>query len=89
MLAVLNASSGQSFATGTVYPHYMLDPDAPPSGVEAHIIDKDLSLFVDAAKREGTPSDTIAQAYVLMEKFAKLDPHAEMSGMYRFIRDTK
>ena len=87
MLAVLAASSGQSFVTDTVFARFMVDPQAPPSGVEAHIIDKDLSLFVDAAKRDGTPSDTIAKAYELMERFAKSDPRREMAGMYRYIRD--
>lgn len=87
MLEVLNVSSGQSFVTGTVFPRFMVDPHSASSGVEAHIIDKDLSLFVDAAKRDGTPNETIAQAYQLMQRFARSDPHGEMARMYRFIRD--
>ena len=87
MLEVINASSGQSLTTGQVFPTYMLTDPTGFSGADAHILRKDLSLFVDGAKQEGTPGAAITTAYETTVAFSEEDPKQDKAEIYKFIRD--
>lgn len=87
MLEVINASSGQSLTTGQVFPTYMITDPTGFSGADAHILRKDLSLFVDGAKQEGTPSAAITTAYETTIAFSEEDPKQDKAEIYKFIRD--
>lgn len=89
MLDVINASSGQCLTTQQVFPTYMATDPLGNTGADAHIIRKDLSLFVDGASREGTPSDAIARAYGSIVAFTEENPKRDKSEIYRFVRDRK
>ena len=86
MLEVVNASSGGSFLTSEVFPKYMTAGSEEVSGAEAHIIRKDLSLFVDGAAAEGTPNAAIARAYDIITAFAEEDPLQDQARIYDFVR---
>ncbi len=87
MLEVINSSSGQSLTTREVFPTYMLTDPAGFSGADAHILRKDLSLFVEGAKNEGTPGAAITTAYETTVAFAEEDPKQDKAEIYKFIRD--
>lgn len=86
MLEVINASSGGSFLTSQVFPKYMTSGSEEVSGAEAHIIRKDLSLFVDGAAAEGSPNAAIARAYDIITAFAEEDPLQDQVRIYDFVR---
>ncbi|MEM7748001.1 MAG: hypothetical protein AAF346_07095, partial [Pseudomonadota bacterium] len=79
--------SGQSLTTGQVFPTYMITDPTGFSGADAHILRKDLSLFVDGAKQEGTPGGAITIAYETTMAFSEEDPKQDKAEIYKFIRD--
>jgi 3-hydroxyisobutyrate dehydrogenase len=87
MLDVINASSGQNFATSKVFPKYIATDADGDTGGEAHIIKKDLRLFVDGAIADRAPNAAIAKAYEIIEAFAERDPLQDQARIYSFIRD--
>ena len=87
MLEVINVSSGQSFGTMNVFPQHIANGRYDGTGAEAHIIKKDLSLFVEGAAAEGCPGATIAQAYEAIAAFAGAQPTQDKSLIYPFVRD--
>ena len=86
MLEVINASSGGSFLTSEVFPKYMTGGCEEVSGAEAHIIQKDLSLFVDGAAAEGSANAAISRAYDIITAFAEEDPSQDQARIYDFVR---
>ncbi len=86
MLDVINASSGQSFVTSKVFPNYVAAKKDGETGAEAHIVKKDLGLFVDGALAEGTPNAAIAKAYEMITAFTERDPLQDQAQIYSFIR---
>ena len=87
MLEVLNASSGQNFSTSEIFPKYIATGDYDASGADAHILEKDLGLFVDGAKAEGSASAVIAKAYEIVAAFAEADPQQDQMRIYPFVRN--
>ncbi len=87
MLEVINASSGQSLTTSQVFPTYMATDPLGWSGADAHIIEKDLKLFVDGATAEGTPGAVITRAFDTIKAFSGEDPKQDKAEIYHFIRD--
>ena len=87
MLEVLNASSGQNFATAQIFPKYVATGNYDASGADAHILEKDLGLFVDGANAEGTPNAAIARTYEIVAAFAAADPRQDQMRIYPFVRD--
>jgi len=86
MLDVVNASSGQCLVTQQVFPAYMMHEPPESSGAEAHVLKKDLILFVEGADAEGTPNAAIAKAYETVAAFSHADPLQDKACIYRFIR---
>ena len=87
MLEVLNASSGQNFSTSEIFPKYIATGDYDASGADAHILEKDLGLFVDGANAEGSASAVIAKAYEIVAAFAEADPQQDQMRIYPFVRN--
>ena len=87
MLEVINVSSGQSFGTMNVFPQHIANGLYAGTGAEAHIIKKDLGLFVDAAGGENSPGATIAQAYEAIAAFSDAEPTQDKALLYPFVRD--
>ena len=87
MLEVINASSGRCLTTEQVFPTYMTKEPPGATGADAHIIEKDLSIFVDGATSEGTPNSVIGRAYQTIAAFSEENPMHDKSEIYRFIRD--
>ena len=87
MLEVLNASSGQNFSTSEIFPKYSATGDYDASGADAHILEKDLGLFVDGANAEGSASAVIAKAYEIVAAFAEADPQQDQMRIYPFVRN--
>jgi hypothetical protein len=65
-----------------------MTPNSPaPSGIEAHIIGKDLRLFVEDSKAMNTPSATISKAYETIAAFVDEDALQDQENLYAFVRD--
>ena len=88
MLAVINASSGQSFATSQTFPKFIVSGKFN-SGCEAHIIEKDLRLFVEDALRQGTDNTVIAKALERVVNFVAEDRTQDQFRIYPFIKSCK
>ena len=86
MLEVINESSGQNFATKFLFPKYVATEQYDASGAEAHIIEKDISLFVEGADGDGTPSKVIAAAYEIIKAFNEADPLQDQMNIYPYVR---
>ena len=86
MLEVINESSGQNFATKFLFPKYVATEQYDASGAEAHIIEKDISLFVEGADGDGTPSKVIAAAYEIIKAFNDVDPLQDQMNIYPYVR---
>ena len=87
MLSVINASSGQNFTTAQIFPKYVETGLYDGSGAEAHIVKKDIGLFVDGSEAEGTPNAAIRQAFDVVADFADADPLQDQMRIYPFVRD--
>ena len=86
MLEVINESSGQNFATKFLFPKYVATEQYDASGAEAHIIEKDISLFVEGADGDGTPSKVIAAAYEIIKAFNEADPLQDQMNIYPYVK---
>ena len=86
MLEVINESSGQNFATKFLFPKYVATEQYDASGAEAHIIEKDISLFVEGADGEGTPREAIAAAYGIIKAFNDADPLQDQMNIYPYVK---
>ena len=86
MLEVINESSGQNFATKFLFPKYVATEQYDASGAEAHIIEKDISLFVEGANGDGTPSKVIAAAYEIIKAFNDADPLQDQMNIYPYVK---
>ena len=87
MLAVINASTGQNFTTLHAFPKHVATGEFDGSGAEAHLVKKDLGLFVETADADGAPCPTIFRAYDTVAAFADSDPGQDMIRIYPFVRD--
>lgn len=87
ILKVINTCSAHSFVTSEVFPRCMTPNSPAASGIEAHIIEKDLRLFVEDSKASGTPSATISKAYESIAAFSDQDPVQDQENLYAFVRD--
>ena len=54
---------------------------------EAHLVKKDLGLFVESAGADDAPCPTIVRAYDTVAAFADSDPAQDMIRIYPFVRD--
>ena len=86
MLEVINESSGQNFATKFLFPKYVATEQYDSSGAEAHIIEKDISLFVEGANDEGTPNKAITAAYDIIKGFNNSNPTQDQMNIYPYVR---
>ena len=87
MLEVINASTGQNFTTLHAFPKHVATGEFSGSGAEAHLVKKDLGLFVETAGADGAPCPTIFRAYDTVAAFADSDPGQDMIRIYPFVRD--
>ena len=88
MLEVVNASSGQNFATLQIFPKYVATSQYDDSGAQAHIVKKDIGLFVSGSNGEGTPNAAITKAYEVIAEFSEADPLQDQMRIYPFVRDS-
>jgi 3-hydroxyisobutyrate dehydrogenase len=87
MLDVINSSSGRNGVASVTFPECVSIGVFDGAGAQAHIVKKDLSLFVDAAAAQGTKNAAIAKAFEVIAAFSDADPQQDMAGIYPFVRD--
>ena len=88
MLDVLNASSGQNTATSDKFPNRILNEKYDAQFTNKLLL-KDLSLYLENVGKAGTP-DTLSKVLVpVWQKFAEVEPGADITRVYPFIRDGK
>ena len=87
MLDVINGSSGMNFTTSQVFQKFLVEQPGEISGAEAHILRKDLALFVEGAAADDSTADAIGKAFEAIEAFAAADPLQDMMEIVRFVRD--
>ena len=89
MLKVVNESSGQNFATKHLFPKYVATKKYDESGAEAHIVEKDIGLFVKGSQADQTPNKVIAEAHNIVVEFSLCDPLQDQMRIYPFVKNYK
>ncbi len=87
MLEVVNASTGQNFTTLHAFPRHVATGEFGGSGAEAHVVRKDLGLFVAGVGADGASCPAIRRAYDTVTAFAEAGPTQDMMRIYPFVRD--
>jgi 3-hydroxyisobutyrate dehydrogenase len=88
MLAVMNVSSGQSFATSTHFPKHIVN-GAFDSAAPGRIVGKDLKLFVSEAGKAGTSHSIGAEALATFEAYLPGHLDDDWLRIFEFIRERK
>lgn len=86
MLDVMNAASGQSFVSSTLFPRHIAN-GAFDSAAPARIVAKDLALFVREAGLANTAHTIGDEALALFEQYNPADPDEDWLHIFEFIRD--
>jgi 3-hydroxyisobutyrate dehydrogenase len=89
MLEVINESSGQNFATQHLFPKYVATKNFDQSGAEAHIVEKDLGLFINSSTSDQTPNRLLAAAHEIIAEFSSNNPTQDQMMIYPYIRGKK
>ena len=88
MVEVLNASSGQNTATSDKFPNRILN-DKYDAGFTNTLLHKDVRLYLEAARRAGTPDAVSAVVVDYLRRFEEAEPGIDFTRIYPFIRDKK
>ncbi len=86
MLDVINVSSGQNFASQHFFPNHVLT-ETYDSAAQISISDKDIGLFVEEARAEGTGHTVAKAASGVIRMLADQSPDVDQTMLYPFIRD--
>ena len=84
MLTVLNMSSGQNTATSDKFPNHVLNRRYS-SGFKNSLMMKDVRLYLDAARRQGTASSVGKVTADVWQRFATADPDADFTKIFSFV----
>ena len=86
MLDVINVSSGQNFASQHFFPNHVLT-ETYDSAAQISISDKDIGLFVEEARAQGTGHTVAEAAFGVIRMLADQSPDVDQTMIYPFIRD--
>ena len=86
MLDVINVSSGQNFASQHFFPNHVLT-ETYDSAAQISISDKDIGLFVEEARAQGTGHTVAKAASGVIRMLADQSPDVDQTMIYPFIRD--
>lgn len=86
MLAVMNVSSGHSFATQTLFPKHIAS-GAFDSAAPARIVGKDLALFLAEARKASTAHRVGDEALALFKPFAQQHAEEDWLRIFEFMQD--
>jgi len=86
MLDVINVSSGQNFASQHFFPNHVLT-ETYDSAAHISISDKDIGLFVEEARAQGTGHTVAKAASGVIGMLADQSPDVDQTMIYPFIRD--
>ena len=86
MLDVINVSSGQNFASQHFFPNHVLT-ETYDSAAQISISDKDIGLFVEEARAQGTGHTVAKAASGVISMLADQSPDVDQTMIYPFIRD--
>ena len=86
MLDVINVSSGQNFASQHFFPNHVLT-ETYDSAAQISISDKDIGLFVEEARAQGTGHTVAKAASGVIRTLANQSPDVDQTMIYPFIRD--
>ena len=86
MLDVINVSSGQNFASQHFFPNHVLT-ETYDSAAQISISDKDIGLFVEEARAQGTGHTVAEAASGVIRMLADQSPDVDQTMIYPFIRD--
>jgi 3-hydroxyisobutyrate dehydrogenase-like beta-hydroxyacid dehydrogenase len=84
MIDVLNASSGQSAATGDKFPNHVLT-ERYAAGFANSLMVKDLRLYLGAVDAQGSPSVLGEVTAEVWERFAAVEPGADFTRIYPYV----
>jgi 3-hydroxyisobutyrate dehydrogenase-like beta-hydroxyacid dehydrogenase len=84
MLEVLNVSSGQSAASRDKFVDHVL-PGRYASGFANTLMAKDVTLYLDAARAEATPTTVGALTADVWQQFADAEPGADFTRIHPFL----
>lgn len=88
MIDVLNASSGRNDATATKFPANII-PGTFDRGFTARLLQKDIDLYREAQAGAGTADRVSREIVEGFREFHDVDPEADMTRLYPFVRDGK
>jgi 3-hydroxyisobutyrate dehydrogenase-like beta-hydroxyacid dehydrogenase len=83
VLEVVNASSGRSAASEDKFVNNVL-PGTYASGFLNTLMAKDLRLYADAVRSQGTPATVAATTVDVWQRFAEREPGVDFTAVYRF-----
>ena len=86
MLDVINVSSGQNFASQHFFPNHVLT-ETYDSAAQISISDKDIGLFVEEARAQGTGHTVAKAASGVIRMLSDQSPDVDQTMIYPFIRD--
>jgi len=87
MLDVVNVSSGQNTATSDKFPKHIL-PGTFSAGFYAELLNKDVQLYFENAKKAGTPVRVGAEIADIWQRCVNaFEPKTDFTRIYEFIRD--
>jgi 3-hydroxyisobutyrate dehydrogenase-like beta-hydroxyacid dehydrogenase len=86
MLEVLNTSSGQSAATSDKFVNHVLT-GTYSAGFASALMAKDVRLYLQAVDQEHGPSALGRLTADIWERFARDDPGADFTSIYRFVSE--
>lgn len=85
MVEVLNASTGRTSASVEKFPQNVI-PESSPPGAHGEIIQKDVTLFVEAATAAATPTRISEATADMWTEYVRRHPESESVGMYRYLK---
>jgi 3-hydroxyisobutyrate dehydrogenase-like beta-hydroxyacid dehydrogenase len=88
MVDVLNASSGQNTATSDKFPNRIM-PEAYDAGFTNTLLAKDVTLYLEALAEAGTADEVSKTVVGLIRRFAEVEPGADFTRLYPFVRDRR
>ncbi len=89
MLDVIAVSTGSNTAVTDKFPNRVL-PGTFDAGFYAELLNKDVQLYIDNVRSQGTPSDVgESVAGVWQEGIDQFEPRTDFTRIYEYIRDER
>lgn len=84
MLDVMSASSGANTATTDKFPNHVLT-GTYASGFANSLMSKDINLFLDSVREQGTPAEVGELTAAIWARFAAAEPGVDFTRIFPFV----